>query len=113
MKVEQQQHGNVLVLVPHGPLVREDSADFGAAVQAGAREQGGRVVLDMTNVPYLDSAGIECLLAQCGSGDRVGSGRPRLACLTETCREALDLTDVLPRVEVFDTVENAMRSLRR
>ena len=35
---------------------------------------------------------------------------PKLAALSETCMEALQLTDVLPRLEVYDTVENALRS---
>jgi hypothetical protein len=39
--------------------------------------------------------------------------QPLLAHLGETCREALDLTDVLPKLRVFDNVENAIRSLKR
>ena len=34
----------------------------------------------------------------------------KLAGLTDTCREILDLTDLLGEFEQFDTVENAVRS---
>lgn len=112
MKIEQQQHGNVLVLVPHGPLMREDADEFRGRLQTLAREHCGRVVVDMSQVPYLDSSGIECLLGQFAAAPGPAA-RPKLAALTETCREALDLTDTLARLDVFDTVENAIRSYRR
>jgi anti-anti-sigma factor len=112
MKIDVQVHGLVGVITPHGPLVGEDVERFQAAVTAASAQRGGRVVVDMRNVPFLDSAGIETLESLFGSG-RVPTARPRLARLTDSCREALDLTEVLPRVEPFDTVENAIRSFTK
>lgn len=112
MKVDTQLHGSVSVLVPHGPLAGEDVDKFRAQFQAAIEQKSGRVVLDMSDVPYLDSSGIESLLDVC-AGQQAASARPRLAQLAETCREALDLTDVLPRLTVFDTVESAIRSFKR
>ncbi len=109
MKVEAQPHGNVTVAVPHGPLVADEMADFRRAVESALAAKLKRLVVDMADVPYLDSAGIELLLELC-SVRLAPHQRPKLAALSETCREALELTDVLPRLEVFDTVENAMRS---
>lgn len=111
MKIHTQMHGTVAVVAPHGPLVAEDLDDLRAAISDSAARQGGRVVIDMANVPYLDSAGIELLLETC-SLSQTGR-RPPLAALTETCREALELTDVLPRLGTYDTVENALRSFQR
>ena len=112
MKVETQLHGSVSVLVPHGPLAGDDLEKLRQQLQAAIDQKSGRVVLDMSDVPYLDSTGIESLLALC-DGQHAASARPRLAALGEACREALDLTDVLPRLTVFDTVENAIRSYKR
>jgi anti-anti-sigma factor len=111
MKIHTQTHGTAAVLAPYGPLVADDLNDLRAAVTDSAARQSGRVVIDMANVPYLDSAGIELLLETC-SLSQTGR-RPRLAALTETCRDALELTDVLPRLGTYDTVENALRSLQR
>ena len=47
------------------------------------------------------------------AGQHAASAGPRLAQLSGTSREALDLTDVLERLTVFDTVENAIRSYKR
>lgn len=112
MKIETQLHGSVSVLVPHGPLAGDDVEDCRRALSMAIDQKSGRVVLDLGDVPYLDSGGIELLLELC-TGQPAAAARPRLVQLGETTREALDLTDALPRLTVFDTVENAIRSYKR
>jgi anti-anti-sigma factor len=121
MKVQTQPQGNLTLLVPHGPLVADELIEFRRSVEAALKGTGSpkkgpgplsRVVVDMADVPYLDSAGIELLLELC-SVSRAPQQRPKLAALSETCLEALELTDNLPRLEVFDTVDNALRSCQR
>lgn len=112
MKVDTQVHGNVTVLVPHGPLITDELPSFRKTLDTATESRMGRVVIDMREVPFLDSTGIEALLTI--SGHVPGAlARPRLAGLSDTCREALDLTDVLHRLDVFDTVENAIKSFAR
>jgi anti-anti-sigma factor len=112
MKVHTQPHGTLSVVVAHGPLIAEEMIDLRRAVESAAAAGNRHVVVDMTDVPYLDSSGIELLVELCGLQNLVHQ-RPKLAALSETCLEALELTDVLPRLEVYDTVENALRSCRR
>jgi ABC-type transporter Mla MlaB component len=130
MKIHSHSEGPVTVLTAHGPLIAEELHDLlqaiedlarpaatpGAATSAGASAPPPlgprRVVVDVTDVPYLDSAGIELLLELFGS-QVLPHRRPKLAALSETCREALELTEVLPRLDVFDTVENALRACQR
>jgi anti-anti-sigma factor len=112
MKIDVQAHGSVAVLAPNGALTREEVDDFRRAVGDLLAQRSGRIVVDMRGVPYLDSAGIEVLLSLY-DGRRPLAGRPTLARLTEACREALDLTDCLEQLDVFDTVENAIRSYAR
>ena len=112
MKVDVQTHGLARLVVPHGPLTGEDVEDFRRVVGEAVSSRGGRVVVDMRDVPYLDSVGIEALLGIYDHG-RTGGARPKLARLSETCREALDLTDAMPGLDVFDSVENALRSFNR
>ncbi|MBN2448366.1 MAG: STAS domain-containing protein [Phycisphaerae bacterium] len=111
MKTDVQPHGSVMVVTPHGPLTREEVAEFRNTVGQAIASREGRVVLDLQHVPYVDSEGIESLLELCGATESLN--RPRLAQLDETCREALDLTEVLWQLEVFDTVESAIRSYKR
>ncbi len=112
MKVTTQAHGNASVLVAHGPLLGEESVHLRRAIENAGAATAGRIVIDLANVPYLDSGGIELLLELCGT-HLSPHQRPKLAAISETCLEALELTDALPRLDVFDTVENAMRSCQR
>ena len=112
MKIDTQIHGTVAVLVPHGPLTADAVDDFTSRLKMTAEQRQGRVVVDCRDVPYLDSRGIETLVYLCGER-REASTRPKLTHLVDTCREALDLTGVLPRLDTFDTVENAIRSYKR
>ena len=122
MKIQAQPNGSVMVLVAHGPLVGEEVVDLRRALESASdrSEAGGtglkpaarRVILDLSDVPYLDSAGIEFLVQTCDLSVSALQ-RPTLAALSETCREALELTDTLSRLPVYDTVENALRSCQR
>jgi anti-sigma B factor antagonist len=112
MKVQSQPHGPATLLTAHGPLTSDETGDLRAAVATALAARGKRVVVDLSDVPYLDSAGIELLLELCGA-QQSGPQRPKLAALSEACLEALNLTDVLPRLDVFDTVDNALRSCAR
>src|SRR5262245_3271194 len=107
-----QLHGSVAVLVPHGPLTSDQTDSFHGKLKSASEQRQGRVVVDLRDVAYLDSRGIETLLELCGERRSVVQ-RATLAQLSEACREALDLTNVLPRLDVFDTVENAIRSYKR
>lgn len=110
MKVQTQVQGNACVVAAHGPLITDDLTDLRRAVDSAPKTK--RLIVDLADVPYVDSGGISLLLELCGT-HMAAHQRPKLAALTETCMEALDLTDVLPRLEVFDTVENALRSCQR
>ncbi len=110
MKVEVQQHGSVLLIVPRGAITDGELEDLQRSLGADdARGGGGRQVLDMSQVPWVDSAGIEFLIQFAASAPSAGL-RPRLAAMTDTVREALDLTETLKRFYRFDTVESAVRS---
>ncbi|MEW6252981.1 MAG: STAS domain-containing protein [Planctomycetota bacterium] len=112
MKVQKQSHGPVTVLAAHGPLTAEESIDLRRAVETAGASKARHTILDLSDVPFLDSSGIELLLELCGT-HLSPHQRPKLAALSETCMEALELTDVLPHLDVFDTVENALRSCQR
>lgn len=109
MKVELLQQGSVTVVVPHDALTEATMPELQSALAGEARQTGARLVLDLRHVAFLDSAGIEFLLRLAGDR-RVGALRPRIVELSETVREALDLTETLERFFVFDSVEAAVKS---
>lgn len=112
MKITQQTHGQVTVISPHGPLTADELGTVRLAVDKAGAARSTRMVLDMTDVPFVDSSGIEFLLEMSGT-QSLANRRVKLASLADCTREALDITDVLGRLDVFRTVDDAIQSCRR
>lgn len=109
MEIQEQSSGAVRVLKPRGPLVGADAEAFKARASGVAGETLGRVVLDASGIPYVDSRGLEVLLEL---GEELSaSGRVlKLCAATETVREVLDLTELAGQFEFYDDVNAAVRS---
>ncbi len=109
MEMPIQQRGAVVVVRPTGPLVASDADTFKARIRALLRENLGRVVIDASALPYVDSGGLESLadlaqeLAQSGKG-------LKLCAANETIRQVLELTGLSPQFEHFEDTNSAVRS---
>lgn len=110
MEIVEQTHGAVLLLKPQGALAGADEASaFKKRLVEAATKALGRVVVDASAVPFVDSAGLEAIadLAEQFTDD----GRAlKLLSPTPTVREVLSLTGWLDSVEVYDDVNVAVRS---
>lgn len=109
MRIDEQTHGAVTVVRPRGPISQGEADGFGLAVRNAAARSLGRMVVDATDVPYVDSKGLECIL---DLADEFGeNGQTLKFCgVCETVREAMDLTEILAAVEQFEDVSSAVRS---
>ena len=109
MNIETQQQAAVTVLTPRGPLLASDADEVRSAVSEAMSGNLGRVVLDISKVPYTDSKGLE-MIHDIGT-QLVSAGRVfKLAGANETMREVLALTEVGALCEQFDDVTTAVRS---
>ncbi len=109
MKIERQKVGTVEVLSPVGPLVDQDVEAFGQMLQKRIGSSNPRVVVVLHDVPYLDSAALETLLdATDDLSERAMT--LKLASVSPTCREILELTNLAGRFSFFTDVEDAVRS---
>ncbi|MGB9624805.1 MAG: STAS domain-containing protein, partial [Phycisphaerae bacterium] len=109
MKIERSRIGSVGVVTPQSSITQTEADELAAAIRLTRQSSGGRVVLDLGRVAYLDSRALETLL-DFAEEQRSAGQTAKIAGLTDTCREILDLTDLLGEFEQFDTVENAVRS---
>lgn len=109
MDIQEQRHGAVTVIKPQGPLVLADADQFRTHLAEVMSRSLGRFVVDASAVPYVDSQGLEALVA---STDELGdSGRAlRLCGACETLREVLELTGLADRFEHYEDVNTAVRS---
>ncbi|HEY1660276.1 MAG TPA: STAS domain-containing protein [Candidatus Sulfotelmatobacter sp.] len=93
------------ILRLNGPLTISTFFNFQATVRA---DTSRALIIDFTNVPYVDSAGIGALVGAYVS--RQNSGRSlALAGVSERIHNALKVTRVEQFFRFFDSVEEAER----
>jgi len=109
-RVETTSRGPVTVVAVNGPLTDETTDQARAQTLKAIEQSVGRVVLDAAGIPYADSLGIEMLLDTADGLDSIGQSL-RLASVGETLREILELTGVSNRLEFYEDVNQAVRSL--
>jgi|SRR5580658_6078282 anti-sigma B factor antagonist len=86
-----------------GPILISNFFQFQAAVRSDASRS---LILDLTHVPYIDSAGIGALVG--AYVNRQNDGRRLcLAGVTERVRNAMQVTRVEQFFKFYDTVEAA------
>jgi anti-anti-sigma factor len=109
MKLQQHRHGAVTLLKPDGPLVETAGKELDQAMRPIIAAALGRVVVDMSAVPFVDSLGLESLL---GLTEHLQStGRVLKLCGTNrTVRQVLELTELDSLFDHFEDVNSAVRS---
>lgn len=111
MQIKEQTQGAVMVLEPDGALIQDDADQFKGRLTEALAESSGRVVVDLSSVPFIDSRGLEVLVEV---NDALSdSGRALKLCgINETIREVLDLTGLAIRFDHYDDTNSALRSFR-
>ena len=109
MKILETRQGAVTVLKPTGPLTQADATEFKNIAMKLLESNLGRVVVDMSATPFVDSMGLEALADL--TEEMTKSGQMLKLCATnKTLREVLNLTGLSPMFEHFDDVNTAVRS---
>lgn len=88
-----------------GPETETLRQKVSALIEAGRK----RIVLDLGNVDYIDSAGLGILVSSAASTRRAG-GELKLVNLTKRVRDLMQITRLSTLFEVYDTVEKARLS---
>ena len=109
MKIVELRQGAVTVLKPAGPLIQSDAALLREQLLRESSANLGRVVLDMSEVPFIDSAGLEAMLDV--TEQMTQSGQTLKLCgANKNVREIMTLTDIAPLFDHFEDVTTAVRS---
>jgi anti-sigma B factor antagonist len=109
-KVESESRDGIRVLHVRGRLtLGEESATLRDAITA-VTEPSARIVLDLGDVQYVDSAGLGTLVAAYTSVTSQG-GRLALAALRKRVSDLLQITKLYTVFSVFDTVDQAVAAM--
>jgi|JI10StandDraft_1071094.scaffolds.fasta_scaffold67581_2 anti-sigma B factor antagonist len=113
MKIAERQSGDITILDVQGKLLLGEGDEiFREAVKRVV--EGGRLnlVINMAEVPYVDSSGISELVRTYVTLGKRG-GRMTLVSLTRRVHELLSVTRLLTVFEAFDSEEEAVDSYGR
>jgi anti-anti-sigma factor len=104
-----EAQGAVEVVTPEVALTEENAEQLVAAITERSFAGQPMVVLDMVNVPLIDSAGLEALL-DIQQKLRESAGLLKLSCLTQLCEDVFRVTGLAERLETYDDTNAAVRS---
>jgi anti-anti-sigma factor len=111
MKLSSYEINGTLVFTPREAIVQGECDELRAFIADKALSgSSAHAVIDLGEVPFIDSAGLE-LLCDLKSACAKGGGQFMLACVTDICQEIFRLTDLSSRFDVFDSVEEGVKSL--
>jgi anti-anti-sigma factor len=109
VNIEERKQGAVMVLRPCGPLIRDDAVQFTQRAQNVAASTLGRLVIDTSAMPFVDSQGLEALVDLAAIIEQGGRSL-KLTGLNTTLRDVFHITGLTDRFEVFDDPSAAIRS---
>ena len=110
LQIAEQQQGDVSVLILAGELTLDDGdIAFGRYVDQLIESGRRQFVIDLSDVTYIDSAGVGMLVAESKRVTQSG-GSMRLARLTARSHHLLAMLKLKFVFEVYDDVDAAVRS---
>jgi anti-sigma B factor antagonist len=110
MKIVERQVGDVVILDPHGKILIGEGDDALRDAVAKLVESGKtKIILNLANVPYVDSAGLGEIVRCYTTVSRKG-GRLKLLNLTKKIQELLTITKLLTVFETYEVEDEAVRS---
>jgi anti-sigma B factor antagonist len=109
MRVNTQNYNDVTVIELQGELDNDVSDPVKTTVTESVAAHRRRIVLDLSNVNFIDSQGLELLLwvHQYCRQNRV---QLKLAGLDENCRKILDITRLKDEFDCHAELTGAVRS---
>ena len=113
MKLDSRSYADTVVVTPSGRLDHDHCDGFRAGLQPfldQAGRQGRGIVLDLSQLEYVSSAGLRCFML---AAKQVGGhgGRIVLAALRPVVAEIFQISRFDMLFQVFPTVREALESL--
>jgi len=110
LQIAEKDSGGITVLELSGRVTLGDASHHLRTKLKEVLSQGKtRLVLDLADVGYIDSAGLGTLVAGYSSAQNQGAVM-KLANLTKKFHEQLNITKLVTIFDVYDTVDEAVKS---
>ena len=107
MKITQRVEGDVTVFLPEGRIDTQAAADMDQALQSAVAGSSHKIVVDMSGVEYISSAGLRSLAAVLVKS-RAEGGDMKLAALNKRVTRVFNIIGFDLLMSVHDTSEAAI-----
>ena len=112
LRIVEERRDGALVLALTGRLGAASAGRFGAAVAEAVGRGEARLVIDLTEVDYISSAGLNALATATGLCAQA-RGAMALCGLTDPVRIAFDLGGLLPHLAIEPSRDHAIVRVSR
>lgn len=109
MVVKDKMLGDVVVLSVDGEINFNSSPDFRKAFLKVLDSKAKKVVINLSNVAYVDSSGLATLV-EALQKIKGGGGRLRLTNLSAKVKSLFEITKLEKLFEIFSAEEDAVKS---
>ena len=109
MEIGERRDGDILILSPAGRIDNDTSPAFQARLLA-ALNPGAAVLVDLSAVEYVSSAGLRALMMG-SKQSKAANGRLAVAALGPVVKEIFEISRFSLVVQVFDTTADAVAAL--
>ena len=113
MQVTAERHADVLVVAVTGRIDYMNAEEFKSALQphlANCVAGGDKVVLDLSRLEYVSSAGLRVLMIA-AKDVRPRKGRLVAVALQPVVREIFEISRFTLVFDIFDSVQDALRAI--
>ena len=113
MQIDQRMNGDVAIVGIRGDITLSKGGDvlLKDKIQSLLQQGHRKIVLDMGNVSYVDSAGLGQLVQVYATTSHLG-GSLKLLNLTKRLRDLLVLTKLLTVFDAYDSESEAIASFK-
>ena len=108
METTTQKFKQCDMITVKGRVDSATAAQLGEALEAITKDGRYKIVLDMSGMEYMTSAGMRVLLATQKECKKLSRGEVVLAVVPERIKDALDLAGFIPLFTIFDEVTPAV-----
>jgi anti-sigma B factor antagonist len=113
LRIDESESEGITVLTLSGRVtLGEESSQLRTRIKDVLGKGKTRLILDLADVGYIDSAGLGTLVAGFTSAQNQGASM-KLANLTKKFREQLNITKLVTVFDVYDSVADAVKSFAR
>lgn len=107
MNITEQTKNDVVIFVIEGRIDSEGAVDLDLALQEAVSSEKYKLILDMTNVRYINSAGLRTL-ADVLTRTQENSGDLKLVALTPKVRRVLQIVGFDNFFSIYDELDAAV-----